>query len=70
MRVLHLTMSAARGGRRDAILTLIDHLRPLGVECGLLALRLGAADDVDLAGRLDYYDALNFEGRPTFRELV
>jgi glycosyltransferase involved in cell wall biosynthesis len=70
MRVLHLTMSTAHGGRRDAILTLIDHLHPLGVECGLLALRVGADDGVDLAGRLDYYDALDLQGRPTVRELV
>lgn len=70
MRVLHLTLSAARGGRRDAILTLIDHLRPLGVECGLMALRHPTVEQADLASRVDYYDALEFQGRPTVRELV
>ena len=70
MRVLHLTLSAARGGRRDAILTLIDHLRPIGAECGLVALRNPQSEVADLAVHLDYYDGLEFAGRPTMREIL
>ncbi|MES2304376.1 MAG: glycosyltransferase family 4 protein [Gemmatimonadota bacterium] len=70
MRVLHVTLSAATGGRRDAILTLTDHLRRLGVECGLLALRNPPAELAHLAQQVDYYEGLEIAGRPTLRELA
>lgn len=69
MRVLHLTLSAARGGRRDAILTLIDHLRPLGAECGLVALRNPETVVAPLADRADFVGGLDFASRPTRAEL-
>ena len=70
MRVLHVTLSAARGGRRDAILTLTDHLRQLGVECGLLALRNPYSEMGAVAGQVDYYEGLEISGRPTLMELA
>ncbi|MEO5800153.1 MAG: glycosyltransferase family 4 protein [Gemmatimonadales bacterium] len=70
MRVLHVTLSAATGGRRDAILTLTDHLRRVGVECGLLALRNPPAELAHLAEQVDYYEGLEIAGRPTLRELA
>ncbi|HEY4099470.1 MAG TPA: glycosyltransferase family 4 protein [Gemmatimonadales bacterium] len=69
MRVLHLTLSAARGGRRDAILTLIDHLRPLGAECGLVALRNPEPEVAEFADRADFVGGLSFAARPTRAEL-
>ena len=70
MRVLHLTVSAAHGGRRDAILTLIDHLRPLGAECGFVALRNTAEEVAQFALQLDYFDGLQLATRPTLTELA
>lgn len=70
MRVLHVTLSAAHGGRRDAILTLTEHLRRQGVECGLLALRNVPSEMADLAGQVDYFEGLEIAGRPTLRELA
>lgn len=70
MRVLHVTLSAARGGRRDAILTLTDHLRQLGVECGLLALRNPYSEMGAVARQVDYYEGLEISGRPTLLELA
>lgn len=69
MRILHLTLSAARGGRRDAILTLVDQLRSLGAECGIVALRNPASEVEDVAGRADYVDGLSLLTRPTLTEL-
>ncbi|HEY4320807.1 MAG TPA: glycosyltransferase family 4 protein [Gemmatimonadales bacterium] len=69
MNVLHLTLSAARGGRRDAILTLIDHLRPLGVSCGLVALRNTPLEIAELGPRTDYVAGLEFMARPSLKEL-
>ncbi|MEP6591354.1 MAG: glycosyltransferase family 4 protein [Gemmatimonadota bacterium] len=70
MRVLHVTLSAAHGGRRDAILTLTEHLRRQGVECGLLALRNLPSDMADVVGQVDYFEGLEIAGRPTLRELA
>lgn len=70
MRILHLTLSAARGGRRDAILTLTDHLRALGTECGLAALRNTADLEAEFPGRVDYYEGLEMAGRPSLRDLL
>ncbi|HEY4171460.1 MAG TPA: glycosyltransferase family 4 protein, partial [Rhodopila sp.] len=69
MKILHLTLSAAVGGRRDAIMTLVDHLRPLGIECGVVALRDSASGIATLADRADYVDGLAFRARPTWHEL-
>jgi glycosyltransferase involved in cell wall biosynthesis len=69
MRILHLTLSAARGGRRDAILTLVDQLRPLGVECGIVALRDSASDVDEVADRADFVDGMGLSTRPTLHEL-
>jgi glycosyltransferase involved in cell wall biosynthesis len=45
MRVLHLTLSFAPGGRRRAITTLVEHLRPLGCSADLGCLdQLGCAE--------------------------
>jgi L-malate glycosyltransferase len=38
MRILHLTLSFERGGRRRAITLLTEGLQPLGVECNLCCL--------------------------------
>ena len=70
MRVLHLTVSAAHGGRRDAILTLIDHLRPLGAECGFVALRNTRAEVAQFAQQRDYFDGLQLATPPTLSELA
>lgn len=70
MRVLHVTLSTATGGRRDAILTLTDHLRRIGVECGLLALRNPPSELADLGRQVDYYEGLEIAGRPTLGELA
>jgi glycosyltransferase involved in cell wall biosynthesis len=70
MRVLHLTLSVSRGGRRDAIQMLIEHLRPLGVECGLVGLRDRPADAADVAGFVDYQFGLGLSGRPGLRQLL
>ena len=70
MRVLHVTLSAAHGGRRDAILTLTDQLRRLGVECGLVALRNLPSELAEVAGQVDYCEGLEIAGRPTLRELA
>jgi len=69
MKILHLTLSAALGGRRDAIMTLVDHLRPLGIECGVVALRDSASGIATLADRADYVDGLAIRARPTWAEL-
>jgi glycosyltransferase involved in cell wall biosynthesis len=69
MKILHLTLSAALGGRRDAIMTLVDHLRPLGIECGVVALRDSASGIATLANRADYVDGLAIRARPTWDEL-
>lgn len=70
MRILHLTVSAARGGRRDAILTLINNLRPLGAECGVVALRNPSTDVSDLQPQVDYVHGMGLVTRPTFSELA
>lgn len=65
MRVLHLTISFARGGRRRAITTLIERLRGLGVACDLGLLDelgcapqeiAGLAEAVHVLGRRSLFD--------------
>lgn len=65
MHCLHLTLTTDRGGRRDAILTLIRHLRRLGVTCGLVGLRDTPAQIAPLAAELDFAEGLGLTGRPT-----
>jgi glycosyltransferase involved in cell wall biosynthesis len=50
-------------------MTLIDHLRPLGVECGVVALRDSASGIATLADRADYVGGLAIRARPTWAEL-
>jgi glycosyltransferase involved in cell wall biosynthesis len=64
MRILHLTVSTARGGRRDAILDLVDQLRLLGAECGLISLRDPPDLAPALANRVDYAAGLGIPSRP------
>src|SRR5271157_809700 len=46
MRILHATLSLGRGGRRTAILSLIEGLRELGVASDICCLdELGCAPD-------------------------
>lgn len=70
MRVLHVTLSASLGGRRDAILTLSEYLQRRGVECGLLALRDPAGPLEGVAKGMDYCEGAGIAGRPTLRELA
>lgn len=69
MKVLHLTVSANRGGRRDAIESLIQHSRPLGVECGVVALRNSTAEMSELARHASYARGMGLTTRPTLRQL-
>jgi glycosyltransferase involved in cell wall biosynthesis len=64
MRCLHLTLTTARGGRRDAILTLISNLRGLGVTCGLAGLRDTRDEVAPLESRLDFHDGVASGQRP------
>ncbi len=50
LRVLQMTLSFSRGGRREAILRLAAGLRPLGVECDLCSLTELDADSRSAAG--------------------
>jgi glycosyltransferase involved in cell wall biosynthesis len=59
MRCLHLTLTTARGGRRDAILTLVGNLRTLGVTCGLVGLRDTADQVATLANQVDFHGGLH-----------
>ncbi len=70
MRILHLTVSTARGGRRDAILNLIDQLRLLGAECGLVSLRDAPALSDEVAARVDYSAGLAISTRPHLWQLA
>ncbi len=73
MRCLHLTLTTARGGRRDAILTLASHLRQLGVTVGVVGLRDTPEQIAPIAGEVDFSAGLGLTGRPTiaaFRTLL
>lgn len=50
-------------------MTLVDHLRPLGIECGVVALRDSASGIATLADRADYVGGLAIRARPTWAEL-
>lgn len=50
-------------------MTLIDHLRPMGIQCGIVALRDSASGIATLADRADYVDGLSIRARPTWAEL-
>jgi len=58
MRCLHLTLTTDRGGRRDAILTLIRNLRALGVTCGLVGLRDSPDQVASLHELVDFHAGL------------
>lgn len=69
LRVLHLTISFARGGRRDAILTLARAGRPHGVVPFLATLR-GQADDLGGFGEtFEAHADLAIRSRPSLRQL-
>jgi glycosyltransferase involved in cell wall biosynthesis len=70
MRCLHLTLTTARGGRRDAILTLIGNLRGLGVTCGLAGLRDTRDEVAPLESRLDFHEGVASGQRPTPKALA
>lgn len=50
-------------------MTLVDHLRPLGIECGVVALRDSASGIAALADRADCVGGLAIPARPTWAEL-
>lgn len=64
LHVLHLTQSVERGGRRDAILTLADHLGRLGVSRGLVALRNSEPEIAQVSPHFDHAHGLALTGRP------
>lgn len=59
MRCLHLTLTTARGGRRDAILTLVRNLRALGVTCGVVGLRDSPEQVATLGDAVDFHAGLD-----------
>jgi glycosyltransferase involved in cell wall biosynthesis len=70
MRVLHVTLSLARGGRRTAILSLIDGLRKLGVDSDMCCVdALGCAPEeatqmgvrIEVLGRRSLFDRAALE---------
>jgi glycosyltransferase involved in cell wall biosynthesis len=69
IRVLHLTISFARGGRRDAILTLATAGRNHGLVPYLATLRGRPDDTAPFAGRFEATRDLGLHGRPTLRQL-
>lgn len=67
--VLHLTISFARGGRRDAIVTLARASRPFGVRPYLATLRGNPSDAEPYRDDFDGYSALDIQGRPSLQQL-
>ena len=59
MRVLHCTLSFAPGGRRRAISTLVEGLRPLGCECDLCCLEGLGCPPHEVAGLMGAVLVLN-----------
>jgi glycosyltransferase involved in cell wall biosynthesis len=57
-RVLHLTLTYGRGGRSQAIRTLLQGLRHLGVECDLCCLEELTCAPQDVGGLVGAVDAL------------
>jgi glycosyltransferase involved in cell wall biosynthesis len=69
-RVLHLTLSFERGGRRDAILTLAREMTPLGITSSVATLR-GEASLLEPFGEsFAHRRSLDLTGRPTLRAIL
>ncbi|HET9065629.1 MAG TPA: glycosyltransferase family 4 protein [Gemmatimonadales bacterium] len=68
--VLHLTISFAPGGRRDAIVTLAAASRPFGIRPHLATLRGDPADSTPFRHNFDSDQSLEIEGRPSLRQLL
>ncbi len=69
LRVLHLTISFARGGRRDAILTLARAGRPHGVLPYLATLRGEPNELGPYPEAFEAHTDLGIRGRPSLRQL-
>jgi len=70
IRVLHLAIGFARGGRRDAIATLADSGRPYKIRPFLATLRDGGADLAGFATRFDEVRDLGINGLPSYRNIA
>src|SRR5262245_32629539 len=73
IRVLHATMSFARGGRREAIRTLAAGQQSLGASSDLCCLEHLACHETELAGAFDRYLVLHRKklfDRSALRRLV
>lgn len=71
IRVLHLTISFARGGRRDAIVTLAGASRLLGVLPYLATLRGGGKEDsAAAAAGFEEVRDLGIKGLPSYRDIA
>jgi glycosyltransferase involved in cell wall biosynthesis len=64
-RVLHLTLSFERGGRRDAIVTLARESAPMGITSSVVTLRGGAEALDPFAGTFAHVATLDLRGRAT-----
>jgi glycosyltransferase involved in cell wall biosynthesis len=64
-RVLHLTLSFERGGRRDAIVTLARESAPMGITSSVVTLRGGAEALDPFADTFAQRRTLDLQGRPT-----
>jgi glycosyltransferase involved in cell wall biosynthesis len=75
LKVLHVTLSFARGGRRTAITSLVDGLRNLGVESNLCCLNELGCEPEEVTRVVDHFDnlrrrrLLDWKGLRTLREL-
>lgn len=65
LRVLHLTISFARGGRRDAIVSLARSLQPLGAASHLVTLRGDPAETLPFVGDFETILRLGVTGLPS-----
>ncbi len=70
IRVLHLAIGFARGGRRDAIATLADAGRSLKIRPYLATLRDGGEGLAGFAAKFDEARDLGIRGLPSYREIA
>jgi glycosyltransferase involved in cell wall biosynthesis len=70
LRILHLTISFARGGRRDAISTLAASLKPLGVESHLATLRGNAEETTPFTHQFASVEHWDIHGLPSVRQVA
>jgi L-malate glycosyltransferase len=64
-RVLHLTLSFERGGRRDAIVTLAREMGTLGTEASVVTLRGGVEVLTPFRDEFLQHRTLELQGRPS-----